>query len=217
MKKEEKERLQEDDAFIKFVNRTWEKIVGRRRMFLALVAVLVIGLVAYVVAYTIVDRASDKALTQIDTAETLKEQEAALAQQPNSPDLLLKLGSAYARRGTKDDVQTAEGLLARALKHAKTDLQNGVISLALGKVKMDLGQSKAALELLEAALDNRHAAALYRSEANWHAGRCLEFLGRTDEAADRYRDIYAARESAGDIWVLLAQYRATKLRQAALE
>ena len=71
-----------------------------------------------------------------------------------------------------------------------------------------------ALVLFDEAAAASDVQALTRSEANWHAGRCLEHLGQPEKARERYdkMGLFTERRSAGP-WEALAEFRKAELRR----
>ena len=151
MKKQEKERLHEDDRFIKFVSAAWDKAVAQRTMSLLAVVVVVVILGAWAVVSGTRQHLADKERSAVETAETIEQMEQVAEKYPNAPALLLNLGRAYARRGDKGDLQKAGAALERALASSTVPLQRGMISLDLGIVKTKQGNLKGALEHLDEA------------------------------------------------------------------
>ena len=215
MKKQEKERLHEDDRFIKFVSAGWDRVVAQRRKSLLAVLVVVVSLGTWAVVSGTRQHLADKERSAVETAETIEQMEQVAEKYPNAPDLLLNLGRAYARRGDKGDLQRAGAALERALASSTVPLQRGMISLDLGIVKTNQGNLEGALEHLDEAARIAEGRPVIASQANWHAGRCFELLGQPEKALERYSRI--KQEGGDSLWFKLAQYRQIKLRQKELD
>ncbi len=215
MKKEERERLHEEDRFIRFMSATWDRITARRRLFLVSVVVAAAVLLILAIVSGISRHSADQTVSAIDRAKTIDEMERVRENHPDEPELLLRLGNAYAVRGEGTDIEKAESTLQRALDLSPSGTRRALILVALGTVKLDLKKCDAALALFDEALKNRDISFLIRDEANWYAGRCLELLGQPDRAADRYSRISPA--GRGGTWEALAARRRTKLRQGSVE
>ena len=218
MKKEEKERLHEDDQFVKFVSRVWDRITERRRVVTMVLVIVVGGLLAAAVITALRQESGDRRRTAIDGAETIEEMEEVAKTYSSAPDLLLRLGASYAVRGEDGDLEKAESTLESAHRSAGDDFERALVSLELGKVKLDRGKHEEALKLFETAAKNRATQALIKDSANWHAARCLELLGRRKDAEERYTRVgVGGADGRGGTWKVLAAYRQSKMRQEALE
>jgi tetratricopeptide (TPR) repeat protein len=222
MKREEKERLHEDDAFVKFVSATWERIGRRRTLAAAALGLVAAALLGWAAWHGWREHLRNARLSAIDRADTREAMEKVREQYPNDPTLLLRLATAYARRGETGDLTRAESALERARAAAVAPLHKAVIELELAKAKMALEKYEPAFRLLDGLVASTEAAAeirpLIRNEANWYAGRCLEHLGRAAEARSRYRRVVPdARTDRRDFWQELAAHRLSTLREDALD
>ena len=213
MRKEQKERLHEDDRFVKTVSAAWDKVLERRTMVLTTLAVVSVVFITVAVFAGLREVQSRRALDALAAAETIEEMEAASESYPRAAELLLRLARQYHERGEEGDLERAQQTLERAAKAADTDLLRGLTDFALGKVKKDRGHHEQALEHLDAALRNHRTRPIVGNEATFLAGRCLELLGRHEEASERYITLREERQS---VWQQLAEYRLTKLRQDGL-
>ncbi len=216
MKKEEKERLHQDDAFVKFVRAGWGTVLARRKTFSLVLLVLIGGVIIIAITAVVTEEMTDSRLNTIDTAETIQEMDHAAVKYPKDPTLLLKLGTAYARRGEQGDLEESEDLLRRALRAAGNPAERSMAALALAKIKMGLEKYEQAIKLFDEAASSADIGPVIRDEANWHAGRCLELLGRPQDARETYSRVAYTARSDGNIWEALARYRQTELRQKPL-
>jgi len=158
---------------------------------------------------------ADKQRSAIDRAQTINQMKEVTETYPDAPDLLLRLGTAYALRGDEGDLARAESALQRAFDSARDSSQKALVALELGKAKIDLEKYEQALTLFDVAVQDKDILPLTRDAADWYAGRCLEQLGRAKEAAVRYARVTARK--TGGIWGMLAAHRQIKLRQEALD
>ncbi|MFO7898902.1 MAG: hypothetical protein R6V58_07565 [Planctomycetota bacterium] len=214
MKKEQKERLHEDDRFVKLVSGAWDGVLARRRRFLLLTLLVTGALLAFAVFSGVREVVTKRALNAVDTAETIEQMAAAAKQHPGRADLLLELGRRYHQRGDEGDLARAEEALAKAADAADDKLLEGMIELARGKVEMDRAAYEAALAHFDAAANNTRARPLVGNEATFLAARCLEHLGENEQAAERYASL---EEETNSLWQQMAQFRLTKLRQNPLK
>jgi tetratricopeptide (TPR) repeat protein len=218
MKKEEKERLHEDDRFIKFVSSMWDKVTARRTVALTVVVVVVAVFLGIAVVSGVAEGMRDRALSAADTAETIEEMEKVTAEYPDVVELRLRLGAAYAQRAKDGDLVKAEAEYQAAVNASSDGFERGVALLALGKAKMGLKKYEEAAVALDAAAKVPETQSLVGDTAKWHAGRCYERLGKAEEAAIRYDAIGGVgRTQANDLWKLLADYRQTKMKQNTLD
>jgi len=212
MRPEEKERLHTDDAFVRGVSALGRSAAARWKVMT--VAILAVGTVLGVWAVTawMAEATTEARLNAVDAAESIHEMEEAGEAHPDAFDLSLKLGGAYARRGEPGDISKSETAFGSALETARNGLDEAVAAVALGKAKMDLEKFDEALKLFDRAADLEEGRGLVTNEAHWHAGLCLEKLGRPDEARDRYSRIGLGGGGEGT-WLSLAQYRRTQMRR----
>jgi tetratricopeptide (TPR) repeat protein len=215
MKAEEKEHLLHDDRFVQFMSGTWDMMQSRRRIMLFILAVIVgIGAVIAVTAGMSEVRL-DRRRSSVDMADTIEEKENVADEYPDAVDLLISLGTDYALRGREGDLDRAAETLRRALDAAEKPLYRALAAIELGKVNVELGRYDEALRLFDEVADTRPAQPLLTNEADWHAARCLELLGRHEEAATRYARI--GTRGAGGIWQALAEFRRIRMRQSVTE
>ncbi len=218
MKKQEKEKLHEDDGFVKFAKSVWGAVSARQAAAKIVLAVIVGLLVAVAVVSATREEMTDAELSAVDGAETIDQMVKVAKRYPKAVDLQLRLGTACVRRGEKGDMELAEAAFERAVGSARNSLEECLAGLALGKVKMDLRKYEQALQFFEKAAGVTEVSSLIGDEATWYAGRCCELLGKPEEAGRRYDRIrmYSGRNRGGT-WESLAEYRQTKMRQESLE
>jgi tetratricopeptide (TPR) repeat protein len=218
MKHEEKERLHEQDRFIKFMSGLWDRITARRTVALSVVVAFALILVATAVVGGVREVLRDRALNRADTAETIEEMEAAVAKHPDVVDLRMRLGVAYVQSETAEGFSKAEGHYQAAVNATRNPLERGAALLALGQVKMELKKYTDAAEVFDAAARIEEAEDLIGDAAIWHAGRCYELMGEADKAAARYESIGSLGGNQGeDLWRTLAGYRQMKMKQGVLD
>jgi len=224
--KRKKKRPKEirDDKFLRWCRRLghrlralWGRAVeraGRGLVLICVSGVVILTLVALV--WTGLNRwRADKQRSAIDQAQTIAEMKKVAETYPDAPDLLLRLGTAYALRGKDGDLARAESILQRALDSAENGSQKALVALELGKVKVDLEKYEQALKLFDVAVRDSDVLPLTRDAADWYAGRCLEKRGRAKDAAVRYARITARKTRS--IWTMLAAHRQIKLRQDTVD
>ncbi len=210
----EEEVVHEHDAFIKMMIGLKESALAKQKLLTTALLVVILGFVAMAVFSAIDEQRTDSRLNTADSAVTIEQMEAAVAECADDTGLLLRLARAYGERNEAGDVEKAHGLLARAVAAAGNDIEKAVAALAPGKAKMDMKKYEEALALFNDAAVASDVQALTQDEANWHAGRCLEQLGQLDKARERYDKIglLTERRSAGP-WEALADFRKTELRR----
>lgn len=218
MKTEQKEKLHEDDWFVKTVRALVARIRTRPTVFNSVLLLLGVGLICLAFVRGCEEQVTTKALDVTDTAENIEEMEQAAERYPGNADLLLRLGDAYLHRGQEGDLDKAASVLETAVRGAQNTLQEGMASLALGKVLMNSEEYGKAFEVFAKASTVSETSPLIRDEANWYAGRCLEHLNRIDEALERYgRVVLEGSGGRGGMWASLARYRQIRLRQQSLD
>jgi|GEM_PF-5385615 len=218
MKKEQKEKLHEDDWFVKTVRSFLTKVRTRPTVLNSVLLVLGVGLICLAVVRGCEERITSKAMDVTDTAKDIDEMERAAERYPGNADLLLKLGDAYLRRDEERDIEKAINMLETAVRRAQNGLQEGMACLALGKVLMNKEEYGQASEVFAKASTISETSPLIRDEANWYSGRCLEHLNRIDEALERYgRVVLEGSRGRGGMWASLARYRQIRLRQQSLD
>jgi tetratricopeptide (TPR) repeat protein len=207
-----------EDAFTRGMGRVLDHTQENWRQLRTVLIIVAVLLVAGIVAYGIATGQSEAALNEIDTAETIEEMEAAAKEHPGSVSLLMRLGYACARRSAEDaDREQAAGAFRRAADAAgeNSAAAKGIALAELGKMQYDLGQFEDALRSFEAAAALEASRDFVGEEARWYAGRCLEELGRDDDARSKYQSITVA--SSDSLWNYLATYRLTQLRRKAFD
>lgn len=214
---EENEAVHEHDAFVKLMLGLKDSALAKGRALALLIAAVVAALIIIAVVAAINEYNTNARLNAVDSATTIDEMEKAAEEYPNDVGLALKLGQAYMLRGKEGDVEKTETHLARAVA-AGDDLERAVSALALGKIKTDIGKHEDALKLFEDAAEISSAQTFTQDEANWHAGRCLEHLGRVEEARERYDRVQGPKPGERPTpWFSLARFRTAELRRASLE
>lgn len=225
-RKKKKKRPKEirDDKLLRWCRRSghalralWGRFVDKVGRGPAVVGVSgVVILTVIVLVWIGVSRwRADKQRSAIDRAQTINQMKEVTETYPDAPDLLLRLGTAYALRADEGDLVRAESVLQRAFDSARDSSQKALVALELGKAKIDLEKYEQALTLFDVAVRDTDILPLTRDAADWYAGRCLEQLGRAKEAAVRYARVTARK--TGGIWGMLAAHRQIKLRQEALD
>jgi len=215
---EENEAVHEHDAFVRLMLGLKDSALAKGRALALVIAAVASALIIMAVVAAISEYTTNVRLNVVDSATTIDEMEKAAEEYPNDVGLALKLGQAYILRGEEGDLEKAETHLARAVAAAGDDLERAVSALALGKVKTDIGKHEDALKLFEDAAEVSSAQTITQDEANWYAGRCLEQLGRVEEARERYERVQRPKQGERPTpWFSLAQFRTAELRRASLE
>ncbi|MFH1732328.1 MAG: tetratricopeptide repeat protein [Planctomycetota bacterium] len=214
---EENEAVHEHDAFVKLMLGLKDSALAKRQTLGLVIAAAAAALVIIAVVAAINEHTANVRLNVVDSATTIDEMEKAAEEYPNDVGLALKLGQACILLGKEGDLEKAEAHFARAAA-AGAGLERAVSALALGKLKTDLGKHEDALKLFEDAAEVSSAQTPTQDEANWYAGRCLEQLGRAEEARERYDRIQGPKPGERrTLWFWLAQFRTAELRRASLE
>lgn len=159
---------------------------------------------------------------------------AAMLTAPDHPEVLRWSGAILRRRGR---VAEAAASLRRALEQRAEDPE---LMCLLAAVESDLGNAAAALELLRRATAHASDAAAWRllglefdrqgnepealhaadrvlaleprdATARLLRARCLQALGRADEAAAEYRALIARQQSVASAWYALLDQKTVRL------
>jgi tetratricopeptide (TPR) repeat protein len=204
-----------EDVFTRGVGKVLDHTQENWRQVRTILIAAAVAIVLAIVAYGVVTAHGEAALDEVDTARTIPEMEAAAKEHPEDVGLLMRLGYAYARRSPeKADREKATEAFRKAAD-ASDGVSRGIALAELGKIQYDLGRFEKALKNLEAAAGRSDSSDFIREEANWYAGRCLEELGRDEDARRKYEIITAAPR--GRIWNYLAKYRLTQMQRRSFE
>ncbi len=215
-KHQEEQAVHEHDAFIKMMIGLKDGVLAKQKVLTSALFVIVAGLVAIAILSALSEQQADAQLNTADAARTIEEMEAAVAECPDDVGLHLRLARAYGAREKKKegDEQKIYDLLQRAAAAADTDLDKTVTALALGKVEMDMKKYEDALGHFNDATAAQPLQELASDEANCYAGLCLEKLGQSKEALERYERVgqLSAGQQSATPWKAFADFRQAELR-----
>ena len=216
MKKTVKQDIRED-KFVETLGRAWNVVAPHATLIAAVVVVAALVLSGIALWSYFGGEAGDTAWARLAAASTVEEIEALAVDARGTdaePTILLQLGLYYLGKNEPDNLGVSE-------QHLRDLIALEPSAFVLSRARLALGKALQAQERYREAITEYDTIAsaeelsYLKPEALWHAGRCYELLGETEQARQSYERV-GARTLAGYSaqWATLAEFRLTKLAGA---